>query len=304
MINNLFYFKDLDSHYIIKFFNIRFRIGHQCRFNYKKANEFGLNKILRPNNLIVSLTSIPDRINGVHYTINTLLRQSLKPDKIILWLANEEFPEGLENLPEELLSLRELGLEIEWCENLRSYKKIIPALEKYPDAIIVTADDDLYYEEDWLESLYNEYLKAPENIYTRRAARVKLCNNSFNIVSARKTNYTDIEGASYFNQMLGGAGCLFPPGSLYKDIFDKENALSILPTHDDIYLWGMSVLNKTKICIVKGYKANLYVRENTQHCGLCKINNKEKGVSPQDAYKILFNKYPQIAEILEEEYAN
>lgn len=299
MRKDIFYFKDLDSHYIIKIFGVRFRIKHRCRFEYKRAENFGLNTVSRPQKLIVSLTSFPERISGVHYTINTLLRQSLKPDKIVLWLADEEFPNGLKDLPEELLKLRELGLEIEWCENLRPYKKIIPALEKFPQDIIITADDDLYYEEDWLESLYNAYLKDTKNIYVRRAARVGRENDSYRILSARKTGYRDIEGPSYFNQMLGGSGCLFPPGSLYKDIMDKENALKLLPTHDDVYLWGMAVLGGTKICVVKGYGADMYVRENTQHCGLCKVNNKEKGVSPEEAYRIILTKYPRIGEILE-----
>ncbi len=47
------------------------------------------------------------------------------------------------------------GLTIDWCEDIKSYKKLIPTLKKYPDAIIVTADDDLIYDNKWLEQLYN-----------------------------------------------------------------------------------------------------------------------------------------------------
>ena len=55
--------------------------------------QFGLNKTEeREKQLIVTLTSFPERINEVHLCINTLLNQTLKPDKIILWLAEEEFP--------------------------------------------------------------------------------------------------------------------------------------------------------------------------------------------------------------------
>ena len=58
------------------------------------------------------------------------------------------FPQREENLPRDLLKLRSFGLTIDWCENLRSYKKLIPAIEKYPDDIIVTADDDVFYHAD------------------------------------------------------------------------------------------------------------------------------------------------------------
>ncbi len=135
---------------------------------------YGVNLNKRSPQLIVSLTSHPARINYVSVAINTILRQRLKPDRVILWLAEEEFKNKEADLPDNLLSLKELGLEIKWCENLYSYKKIIPTLRECPNDIIVTADDDLYYAEDWLESLYNAYLKNPENIYVRRAVKVEV----------------------------------------------------------------------------------------------------------------------------------
>jgi hypothetical protein len=35
------------------------------------------------------------------------------------------------------------GLEIRTCRDLRSVKKLVPALEEFPRAFIATADDDL-----------------------------------------------------------------------------------------------------------------------------------------------------------------
>ena len=45
------------------------------------------------------------------------------------------------------------GLEIRECDNLRSFKKLVPALQTFPNAFIVTADDDLYFAPNWLETL-------------------------------------------------------------------------------------------------------------------------------------------------------
>jgi hypothetical protein len=84
----------------------------------------------------------------VHKTIETLLNQSHKADKVILWLAEEEFPNKEKGLPRELIQLIKSGLTISWCRDIKSYKKLIPALEKYPKSIIVTADDDLYYQKN------------------------------------------------------------------------------------------------------------------------------------------------------------
>lgn len=118
----------------------------------------GLNKSPRAEKVIVSLTSYDLRINDVKYAIYSLLNQNFPPDKLILWLDEDSFPQREENLPRDLLELRDFGLTIDWCENLCSYKKLIPALEKYPDDIIVTADDDIFYRPNWLQILYDEHL--------------------------------------------------------------------------------------------------------------------------------------------------
>ena len=154
----IFKYRDFDSHYIFKIFNIRISIKHKSVFNYKPVENYGLSLSddINPK-LIVSLTSHPPRIRTTVVTLNTLLRQTLKPNKLILWLAESQFPKKEKDLPKDLLELRDLGLEIRWCEDFKSYKKLIPALKEFPNDIIITADDDLYYEEDWLESLYQAY---------------------------------------------------------------------------------------------------------------------------------------------------
>ena len=75
-------------------------------------------------NIIVSLTSYPPRIQYVYITIKSLLKQTLKPNIIILWLAKSEFPNKNNDLPNTLLSLRKYRLKIEYYEqNIKSYKK-------------------------------------------------------------------------------------------------------------------------------------------------------------------------------------
>lgn len=60
-----------------------------------------------PNsNVIISLTSYPARIDTIHLTIMTLLNQTMKPRKVMLWLAKEQFPNGGKDLPQKLLKLK------------------------------------------------------------------------------------------------------------------------------------------------------------------------------------------------------
>ena len=64
--------------------------------------KYGLNTEPRSHELIVSLTSYPARINELYACVFSLLEQSVKADRVILYLAKPQFP-GLEkDLPEAL----------------------------------------------------------------------------------------------------------------------------------------------------------------------------------------------------------
>ena len=83
--------------------------------------------------LIISLTSFPQRMYEIHYTLYSLLTQTVKPAKVVLWLGTEQFPDGEKDIPQKVLKLKENGLVIEWHKNLRSYTKLVPSLKKYPN---------------------------------------------------------------------------------------------------------------------------------------------------------------------------
>ena len=109
----------------------------------KEFKDFGVSDT--PNELIVSLTSFPQRMYEIHYTIYSLLNQTVKPEKLLLWLAKEQFPNLEKDIPESVLALQKNGLTICWTENTYSYKKLVPTIEKYPNHTIITADDDIFY---------------------------------------------------------------------------------------------------------------------------------------------------------------
>lgn len=94
--------------------------------------------------LIVSLTSYGCRVNSVALTIESIFQQTVKPNRIILWLSSDEFL-CLEDLPYSLRKLQERGLDILFCEDIRSFKKLIPTIKLYPEADILTIDDDVLY---------------------------------------------------------------------------------------------------------------------------------------------------------------
>lgn len=88
--------------------------------------------------VIVSLTTFPARINKVYITIETIFQQETLPNRIILWLANKQFPRGLYALPQRLLNMQQKGLEIRFCEDIRSYKKYYYSIKNNPVDVIGT----------------------------------------------------------------------------------------------------------------------------------------------------------------------
>jgi len=207
--------------------------------------------------IIVSLTSFPERIPDIFFNLYSLLNQTFQPDMIILWLAEEQFPRKENDIPKRVLNLQQYGLTIKWCKDVKSYKKLIYSLQEYPDDIIVTADDDIYYPENWLELLYNSYLREPEHIHCHRAHRITF-NDTGKIDLYKNWSWCiSSQESTYLNFCTTGGGVLYPPGSLYKDAFNEQLFMKFCPTADDIWFWAMAVLNNTKIRIVDKNITNL-----------------------------------------------
>lgn len=266
---------------------------------------YGLTTEKRSPKLIVSLTSFPERTPEIHFTIYSLLTQTLKPDEVVLWLAQSQYPNGLEDLSPLLRKLLNCGLTIKWCEDLRSYKKLLPTLQTNPDDVIVIVDDDVYYPADWLEKLYAEHLKAPQCVIGHRLHRIRLDDDGKPLPYKQwKKNSTQVL-PSFRNFLTGCGGILYPPHSLYKDVGDMALVRQLAPYADDIWFWAMSVLNGTKIKTFKGrYRKVLLVNperemRQTAELTLTKLNIAGGGNDKQMADVIAH--YPALLEKLKED---
>jgi len=200
----------------------------------------GISTELRKETYIVSLTSFPGRINDIWITIETILRQSVKPDKIILWLAEEQFPD--KQLPESINRLTKRGLTICYCKDLRSHKKYYYSMLNFPESNIITLDDDLYYHKDVLKNVIELHKKFPGMIATNRAHKITVKEGKVNPYSKWKHNVVD-RMPSHLLVATGGAGTLYEPGALPDEVFN-ENLFKKLCFHaDDIWLKVMELIN-------------------------------------------------------------
>jgi len=188
--------------------------------------------------LVVSLTSYPPRFPTLHLTLKSLLLQSVRPTRLILWIASGD----AEMLPRQVTALEKEGLEIRFCEDIKSYKKIIPALTSFPDAMIVTADDDIYYWRAWLMELLDESRKYPQDVIAHRVHRMQYDREAILPYRSWLENVTDSD-IHPANFPTGIGGVLYPSGCFHSDVHDREKFMRLCPNADDVWLYWMTRLN-------------------------------------------------------------
>lgn len=245
--------------------------------------------------LIVSFTTYSKRVHDIHLVVESIAQQTLKPHRIILWLDEEEFT--LETIPLILQRQIERGLEVRFCPNYRSYKKLIPSLQAFPDANIITIDDDILYPHDMVELLLKEHKLQPRCIVGHRAHKMQKDSNG-RLLPYNKWEYEALESKpSAFVFITSGAGTLFPPQCFSQEIINSEVFMTLCPNADDIWFKAMSLLNNIqckKVDDSRIFKEHFLMIQDNQDIGLCHSNSTEFGNDYQlnkvfDKYD-LFNK--------------
>jgi len=195
------------------------------------------NALARP--LIVSLTSFEPRFSTLHLTIESLLDQTVTPDEIILWITQDEVP----RLPEPVIALQARGLKIRGCEDIKSYKKLIYALSEYPDCYIATADDDVFYEPGWLQTLIEGLEPADRVIVCHRAHRLVMqTDGKIAPYLSWQLNVHDHAARIPSRDILpvGVGGILYPPNCFSPEVTDRGLFEQLSPTADDLWFYWMA----------------------------------------------------------------
>ena len=187
--------------------------------------------------VVVTLTSYAARFPTLHFTLRCLLRQTMRADRIILWVSEED----LSRLPEKVLELREQGLEIRTAKDMKAYTKILPALDALPGAYLCSADDDVFYPPVWLEELIRGV--EPKMIVCHRAHEIIL-TESGHIRPYLEWDFDFREersGPQIFATGVGGV--LYPPGILAHEAGDRSAAFELSPFSDEIWFYWMARRN-------------------------------------------------------------
>ena len=188
----------------------------------------------KEQNVIVSFTSFPARINNVWQVVECMKRQSCKPEKIILWLSKEQFPTD-DSIPTSLRQREDNQFEIRLVEgDIRSHKKYYYSFLQFSGKSIITIDDDVYYHSDTIKILLNSSKRYPGCIIANNTKRITYNNGKIRPYSQWDTNILADENDNLVQ--IGVGGVLYPKNFYMPLLVDKNLFLKLTPLADDLWL--------------------------------------------------------------------
>lgn len=222
------------------------------------------------NNTIVSLTSFPKRLSNLWLVVESLKHQTIRAEKIILYLSTfevksrKDIPDSLLNEEDDLFEIRFRNME------LRAHGKYYYAMSDFPNKNIVTVDDDVIYAPIMLEFLWKGHNCYPDDVISNQSCQIiqykngelkpykewnRLVESDFNL------------GYCLLNNLIpmGVGGVLYPPYVLYKDALDYELFKKLSFYADDLWLYSQIVMNERKVVLTSFDTAQnipVYIKNN------------------------------------------
>ena len=116
--------------------------------------------------IYISISTIPSRIKSIDKTINSLLNQTLKPDKIFVNIPSK-YKRFKNNVEEKDIPNFSNEVEITRCEDFGPGTKLLGSLKKIDkNSLLILADDDHIYENFMVEKFHYHYSLSPSNAYS------------------------------------------------------------------------------------------------------------------------------------------
>lgn len=190
-------------------------------------------------NLIVSLTTYPDKVAKSYLAILSILAQRTPPWLVVVNLSQKQFSNGDSDLP---LTLRFLAWaakgQLRWNfvpGDDKSYKKIVPSLELLSNGhAVVTIDDDVWYPSRLIEHLVSVSTANPDSVIGTRGVRIARFGDTFAPYVEWPRILEEVGGRDVL--LTGSGAILYPPNSLPEATGDRELFLRLAPTADDLWL--------------------------------------------------------------------
>lgn len=211
------------------------------KYNAVRKLRNGLNTEERTERVVVSLTSFPARFKNIHWCLKSLLFQTYKPDRIVVYMGSDT---TTEMITPEMKLLEQYGIEYQFDtkRNLKSYKKYYYSMQEERNAVIITVDDDSVYLPNTIESLMKVHNKYPDTVCARRVHRItRKQDGSFMPYKCWEKECRSEKRPNRDLIAVGVGGVLYPKACLGNEAFEEKTFMEICPETDDIWLKFMEI---------------------------------------------------------------
>lgn len=223
----------------------------------------------------VNLTSTLDRLPLCCHAVFSLVNQTLRPDRIVIWLSSEPYlrDRGISDIPSwvQLMNRIEPIVEVRWTANHGPYRKLLPALrESNAEDLVITADDDILYGEHWLERLVAARRENPKQVCAARVRRI-LRTPWGSLKSYMHWPVVSEEEVLQENVIVTfGGGAVLSRRDFSPDFLETDAYLKIAPTTDDLWFSAALACSTVAIHCVPGALSELNFIEHAD--GLAREN--------------------------------
>ena len=117
--------------------------------------------------IYISISTIPQRLKHLNKSVNSLLDQTKKPDKIFVNIPYKykRFNETVED--NQIPKFDSSIVEVTRCEDYGPGTKLLGSLNKFKkNSLVILADDDHIYKDYMIEKFFYFYSKSPNNAYS------------------------------------------------------------------------------------------------------------------------------------------
>jgi hypothetical protein len=205
--------------------------------------------------IILSMTTWPPRFAGAIMAMQILLYQRQESgleNRVhpVLVLSEDEISES-KNRREActlMQKMEEMGVEtIIDKGNIRSHKKLIPTLEKYPHNPILCVDDDNAQAPGWLRTFVSDHDAHPTDIiYAQGCSRISVQDGR--IIETRDDfcMFLTKRGQVTTDIKPGSGAILYPPHTFTdKRFFDRDLFMHLCPSDDETWQWAFAKIAMT-----------------------------------------------------------
>ena len=221
--------------------------------------------------VVASVKSFEPRLHLVHLAIRSIWNDEVVPQHTVLVLHQKH----RDSLPNSIKELEKVGLEIVFVDSDRSHFKLLGALSVHSSMPVVTFDDDVLYQKNWLNTLYQTHLQYPNQVVALQTRIISRSENGDWLPYKNWPTSYQNQRSSVTTLPIGGAGVLYPPNFNTPELSNVELIERLCPKADDLWFKTMGLLRSFEVVMPEVLPKSALPIIGSQTVSLGKENIKE-----------------------------